>query len=52
MSEQWTTRDVAAYLGRKESTIRAYHARGQMPQPDGRVGRTPWWKPETIRNWR
>lgn len=54
-AEQWTTRDVAAYLGVKESTVRAYHSpssRSKMPKPDGQLGRTPWWKPETIRAWR
>ena len=52
MPQQWSVAEVAAYLGVKPGTITAYLARGQMPQPDGRVGRTPWWRPETIRAWR
>ena len=49
---QWSVGEVAAYLGVKRSTVTAYRSRGQMPQPDGRVGRSPWWRPETIRAWR
>ena len=47
----WTTRDVAAFLDIAPSTIRAYVARGQMPQADRRIGREPVWKPATIRQW-
>lgn len=49
--EQWTTAEVAAYLGVSVGTVRAYSSRGQMPPPDGRLGRTPWWWAETIRVW-
>jgi len=52
LPDPMTIRDVARYTDRKESTIRAYLSRGQMPPPDGRTGRTPWWHPETIRAWR
>ena len=48
----WTMAEVAAYLDVVEGTVRGYLARGQMPEPDGRLGRTPWWYPETIRSWR
>jgi excisionase family DNA binding protein len=47
-----TTRDVAERLHVTESTIRAYVARGQMPRPDQRYGRTNLWKPTTIERWR
>lgn len=51
--QRWTTADVAAYLGVKQSTVRSYAARGQMPKADGHHdARTPWWKPETIKAWR
>jgi len=50
--EQWSVAEVAAYLGVYRSTVTAYRSRGQMPQPDGYVGRSPWWRPETIRAWR
>lgn len=49
---QWSVADVAAYLGVKPRTVTAYHARGQMPPADGRVGRSPWWWADTIRTWR
>ena len=50
---RWTIPDVAAYLGVQPSTVRAYRARPpQMPEADGRTGRTPWWLPKTIRAWR
>jgi hypothetical protein len=52
-AEQWTTRDVAAYLGVKTGTVRAYLVREQMPEPDGHLGaRTPWWWSTTIQRWR
>jgi predicted DNA-binding transcriptional regulator AlpA len=47
----WTTRDVATFLGIAPSTIRAYVARGQMPEADRRIGREPVWRPATIRRW-
>ncbi len=51
MAEQWTTDDVAAHLGVSASTVRAYASRGQMPPPDGRIGRTPWWWADRIWEW-
>lgn len=50
--DQWSPADVAAHLGVQPKTVTGYLARGRMPEPDGRVGRTPWWRPETIRAWR
>lgn len=50
--EQWSVADVAAYLGVKPRTVTAYLARQQMPAPDGRVGRSPWWWASTIKGWR
>lgn len=49
---QWSVTDVAAHLGVKPRTVTAYLARKQMPTPDGRLGRTPWWWETTIRSWR
>ena len=49
---QWSVAEVAAHLGVKPRTVTAYLARGQMPPADGYVGRSPWWKPETIKTWR
>lgn len=52
MTEQWSVAEVAHYLGVKPRTVTSYLARGQMPRPDGYVGRSPWWKPSTIKAWR
>lgn len=49
--EQWGVADVAAHLGVRPGTVRAYVARGQMPPPDGRLGRTPWWWAASIQEW-
>ena len=51
-TDWWTTRDVAEYLGVKPSTIRAYKARSEMPQPDRRMGPLWLWRPSVIREWR
>jgi len=48
---QLTTADVAKALQISESTVRAYNARGQMPAPSGRLGRTPYWTPEDVEPW-
>lgn len=50
--EQWSVTEVADYLDVQPSTVTAYLAREQMPQPDGRLGRTPWWWADSIRAWR
>ncbi|MGH3096686.1 MAG: helix-turn-helix domain-containing protein [Streptosporangiales bacterium] len=47
----WTTNDVAAYLEVTPGTVRAYLARGQMPQADRRMGQMRLWRPRTIRHW-
>jgi hypothetical protein len=48
----WTTREVASHLKITESAVRSYLARGQMPRPDQRYGRTNLWRPATIERWR
>lgn len=50
--DAWSVEQVARYLEVSPATVRSYAARGQMPAPDGRVGRTPWWHPGTITTWR
>lgn len=47
-----TTADVAAALGIKPASVRRYASAGILPPPDGRLGRTPWWRQETIAQWR
>lgn len=50
-AEWWTTSEVAAYVGVKVATISAYRSRGQMPEPDQKLGRTQLWRPKTIIQW-
>lgn len=48
-----TVAGVAARLGVQRRTVEAYrhHTQYGFPEPDGRLGRTPWWKPATIDAW-
>jgi predicted DNA-binding transcriptional regulator AlpA len=50
-AEWWTTSDVAAYLGVQVATVSGYRNRGQMPEPDMTLGRTPAWRPASIIEW-
>ncbi|MGL5824483.1 MAG: NUDIX domain-containing protein [Nocardioides sp.] len=50
-TDWWTTDDVASFLDVSPSTVRAYMAREQMPEPDRRMGRLPLWRPASIRRW-
>jgi len=47
-----TVADISRLYGIGEKTITSYKARGQMPQPDLQVGRTPVWKLSTLIAWR
>lgn len=47
-----TVAEVAEALGVTPSTVRAYKARGQMPEPDKKYGATPLWLESTIQRWR
>jgi len=47
-----TIGDIANRLGVSRSTITAYKARKQMPEPDMQYGRTPLWNSTTIEAWR
>ncbi len=47
----WLAADVAAYLGVTPSTVHSYRHRGQMPEPDEVIGRTPVWSPRRIIEW-
>ncbi len=50
--EQWATPDVAAYLKITPESVRRYRVRdASFPQPDGKLGSTPWWHPESIIAW-
>ncbi len=51
MTDQLTTADAAALVGVDPATWRKYVSDGRAPQPDGRLGRTPWWTRSTIDAW-
>lgn len=46
-----TSTDVAELLGVTTQTVYVYRSRGTLPEPDGRLGATPYWKRSTIRSW-
>lgn len=50
-TRQLTIEDVAFIWGIKPRSVSGYLSRGQMPAPDGRTGRTPWWHESTITGW-
>ncbi|MFC0039585.1 helix-turn-helix transcriptional regulator [Actinomadura rayongensis] len=49
--EWWTIPDIAAHIGVKVGTVNGYRSRGQMPEPDKMIGRTPVWRPARIIAW-
>ena len=51
LSAYMTTRDIAAYLGVKPSTVTAYVARGQFPPADAVIGATKLWERSTVQAW-
>lgn len=57
-ADEWTTLDIAAYLGVALATVHTYRYRtqqgipGWLPQEDHMRGRTPTWHPATIMRWR
>jgi len=48
---QLTTTDVANMAGVTDQAIRRHRIRGTIPEPDGYVGRTPFWFLPTIEEW-
>ena len=46
-----TSDELAARLGIKRDSVYQMRSRGDIPEPDMRVGRTPVWRPETIASW-
>jgi hypothetical protein len=45
------TRGVAEILETTPAYVRNLRHRGQLPEPDGWVGRSPWWRRATIEDW-
>jgi len=50
-TDQWTTSDVASYLGVAIGTVSSYRGRGQMPAPTAQVERTWVWDVDVIIAW-
>lgn len=46
-----TTDQLAERLGIKRTTVHRYRVRGDIPEPDEYVGRTPLWSAEHIDAW-
>lgn len=42
---------VAQLAGVSRETIHRYRVRGDIPEPDDYVGRTPVWREATIKAW-
>ncbi len=51
MDGYYTSAELADRLGIKPSSVHRYRVRGDIPQPDETVGRTPLWKHATIAAW-
>lgn len=49
--EQLSRLAVAERLGLQPKTLDTYRRRGIMPEPDGMIGRSPWWYSDTITSW-
>ncbi|GAA0734647.1 hypothetical protein GCM10010199_54000 [Dactylosporangium roseum] len=50
-ADWWTAEDCARFLGITRSTWAAYVARQQAPQPERKFGRSPVWRPATVKAW-
>ena len=48
---QWTMPDIADRLGVDPATVRSWLHRKTLPEPTGRVQRSPWWAPDDIEPW-
>lgn len=51
VTDQLTTADVAQLAGITPASFARQRLRGVVPEPDGYVGRTPWWSRETVERW-
>jgi predicted DNA-binding transcriptional regulator AlpA len=49
----WGLSEIAQFLGVASATISSYRTRGNVgfPEPDRMFGRSPAWRPATIRAW-
>ena len=46
-----STAEVARLAGITPASLRTFRSRGTFPTPDGYLGSTPWWTPETVAAW-
>lgn len=46
-----TADQLAARLGIQRASVHRYRVRGDIPEPDEYVGRTPLWKTTSIDAW-
>jgi predicted DNA-binding transcriptional regulator AlpA len=46
-----TSDQLAARLGIKRSSVHRYRTRGDIPEPDEYVGRTPLWAEASVDRW-
>lgn len=46
-----TYANIAALTGLSHENLRGRLSQGRMPEPDGRLGATPYWLPQTIEAW-
>lgn len=46
-----TGAELAARIGIQTASIYRYRSRGDLPEPDEMIGRSPLWKVETIDAW-
>lgn len=49
--QQLTSQDMAGAAGITVESFYEFRRRGQVPVPDGRVGRTPYWHRRTLEKW-
>lgn len=50
-NEMLSREAVAELLGIKVGTLDTFKLRGIVPPPDGKLGRSPWWRRSTIEAW-
>jgi hypothetical protein len=50
-TDQLTWAEVAEMAKLPVQTVMTYRQRGALPEPDGYLGRTPWWYRSTIAHW-
>lgn len=51
MDGYYTSQQLADLLGIKRASIHRYRTRGDIPDPDETVGRTPLWSKPRIDKW-